>query len=109
MTFASQLIHTVDIARPSHDKVGKVKVLGYDSVATGVACRIEPAGDSPTTTLLGIGVAQSRRIFLMDDADIEAGDLVVASTGETMIVRSRERYYSSGAHHIQAMAEVRDA
>lgn len=111
MSFDSQLVHSCDVRRPTHTVAGQSKVFAFTSVATGVACRIEANGDSAQATIMGIGVAQSRKLFFAGDADIQPGDSLEASTGETMTIRSVEQLYAGGpaCHHLEAFAEVRDA
>lgn len=111
MSIEAQLVHTCSVRRASHSKSNQAKVFAWSTVATGVCCRVEPGSDVAQATVLGIGVAESRKVFFAGAEDIRNGDEITVSTGETLAIRSVQRFYAGGpsAHHLEAVAAVQDA
>lgn len=110
MSFASLMVHTCTVLRPTHDKTDREKVMAEVAVGSSVPCRIEAAGDSAQATLLGISASQARRVFFSTGADVQLGDTLVTSTEESIVVRGVEKRYGGGqaVHHLEISGEVRD-
>jgi hypothetical protein len=110
VSFAGLMVHSCDVRRPTHTKTLQEKDIGSTLVATGVACRIEPAGDAAGSAILGIGAEKARRVFFQGDEDIRQRDILECSTGETMVVVSREPFCAGSAevHHLEVRCSVRE-
>lgn len=70
-------IHTATINRPTHTLAGGKKIPGQTTGVTTLACRLEPAGDTPQATMLGITASEAWRAWFPSGSDIRLRDEVV--------------------------------
>ena len=109
------LVHTATIDRPTHVIAGQKKAFGATVGATTVACRVEPAGESPRATLLGLTSSEAWRAWFPPGTDVRIrAEVVITYDGVAMraIVESVEPYSArDGAvsHHLEAMLRRRQA
>jgi hypothetical protein len=71
------MIHSANIVRRTHTLVASKKGFAETTVATAVECRLEPAGDAKSITVLGVGAAEAYRGWFPAGTDLQLQDLVV--------------------------------
>ena len=102
------LIHRATIRRPTHTITGHQKATGSALVATGVVCRLEPAEEGVTQSIIGIGVSSPYRGWFARGTNIRARDLVTwtdrTPTVELVVesVADLPSMDAAGGHHIEA-------
>lgn len=101
------LIHTATIVRPAHDITGQKKGTGETTIATGVRCRIVPAGDTESMSVLGVTATEAWQGFFPPDTDIKLRDEITwqdPTVPVVMTVVGDMPFYArdpSRAHHIE--------
>lgn len=77
MSVYTELIHLVNVRRPTHAIAGQTKSTADALVATDVECRIESTGATPERSILGGSVLETWRILFEDATDVQVRDVLV--------------------------------
>jgi hypothetical protein len=106
-------IHTCSIVRSTHDQSGGKKVFGEETVATGVRCRFEPAGDTESASVLGISATEAWRGFFPAGTDLAIRDEVTwadPTVPVVMTVEGHMPFYArdgAAAHHMEVALKTK--
>lgn len=110
------LVHTCNINRPAHTKVGGRKTpLATTSSATNVECRIESVADTQTFSVLGKGALETYLGIFATGTSVRIGDEIVWTdpspdvTLDVEGVREFANSWDGGAEeHFEAFLKRRD-
>jgi len=107
MTFSSFLKDTVSILRKSDtlDEFGHYSNDSYESISTGVKCRIAPISIEEIQASSGMFENSTHRIQFESTVDIDEGDRVYDGTNTYQIKAVMKHYDASSLHHIECIAK----